>query len=74
MIIVNCALRQEDIIDIVETIEFENEKAFNFIKKEGIKLYFESNFSDEKNACSTIKQTIKNSDWGKVLYFNVVEE
>ena len=74
MIVVNCALRQEDIIEMVENIEIENNKGFKFIKKQGIKLYFESDFSDMKNACSTIKQTIKGSDWGKVLYFNVVTE
>lgn len=74
MIVVNCPLKQDEIIKMVEDIEIENKKEFRFVKKQGMKIYFESDYSDVQKACSTIKQEIKNSDLGKVLYFNVVEE
>ncbi|PRR83002.1 hypothetical protein [Clostridium vincentii] len=73
MILVNCPLKQEEIIKMVENIEIGNKKQFKFCKKQGITLCFKSDFSDGKLACSTIKQTIKSTDWGKVVYFNVVE-
>ncbi|AQR93160.1 hypothetical protein [Clostridium saccharoperbutylacetonicum] len=74
MVVVNCPLKQDDIIKIVENIEIESKKEFKFIKKQGIKIYFESNYSDMEKACLIIKKEIKESELGKVLYFNVVEE
>lgn len=72
MIIVNCALRQDDIISIVENIEVENEKVFKFIKKQGLQLQFDCTLSDVKNAASIAKSAIKNTELGKALFFNVV--
>lgn len=74
MIVVNCPLKQDEIIKMVEDIEIENKKEFRFVKKQGMKIYFDSDYSDVQKACSAIKQEIKKSDLGKVLYFNVVEE
>ncbi len=71
MIIVNCALRQDDIVGIIENIEIENEKVFKCSKKQGLQLYFECNLSDEQKAASIIKQTIKDTDLGKALFFSV---
>ena len=74
MIVINCALKQNDIIDIVEKIEIENEKVFKFVKKQGIKLFFESTYKDDEKACSTIKSTIKSAPFGSALFFNVLSE
>ena len=74
MIVVNCALKQNDIIEIVERIEIENEKVFKFIKKQGIKLFFESTYKDNSKACSVIKSIIKSSPFGSALFFNVLSE
>jgi len=71
MIIVNCALRQDDIIGIVENIEIENEKVFKFSKKQGLQIHFECNFSDAQKAASVAKQAIKDTELGKALFFNV---
>ncbi|OOM75142.1 hypothetical protein [Clostridium sp. BL-8] len=71
MIIVNCALRQDDIIGIVEDIAVDNEKVFKFVKKEGLKLFFESTLSDAEKAASLAKQTIKGTELGKALFFSV---
>ena len=38
MILVNCALRQDDIISIVENVEFEGKKPFKLNKKQGIQI------------------------------------
>lgn len=71
MIIVNCALRQDDIKEIVENIDVENEKPFKFVKKEGLKLSFESSLSDNTKAASIVKQAIKDTPIGKALFFSV---
>ncbi|EHI98869.1 hypothetical protein CDLVIII_2207 [Clostridium sp. DL-VIII] len=71
MIIVNCALRQDDIIGIVEDIAVDNEKVFKFVKKEGLKLFFESTLGDAEKAASLAKQTIKGTELGKALFFSV---
>ncbi|EKQ51522.1 MULTISPECIES: hypothetical protein [unclassified Clostridium] len=73
MIVVNCPLKQDDIIKIVENIEIENKKVFKYAKKQAIKIYFESDYNNVE-ACSIIKKVIKESELGKVLYFNVVAE
>lgn len=71
MIIVNCALRQDDIVGIVENIAVDDEKVFKFVKKEGLKLFFESTLSDGEKAASLAKQTIKGTELGKALFFSV---
>lgn len=71
MIIVNCGLKQDDIVKIVENIEVENRKVFKYIKKEGLKLFFECSLENQKNAALIAKQSIKNTELGKVLYFGV---
>jgi len=73
MIIVNCALRQDDIISIVENIEVENEKVFKFVKKQGLQIHFECSL-DQQQAASIAKQTIKNTELGKALFFNVTAQ
>ena len=74
MIIVNCALRQDDMVEIVENIEVESEKVFKFVKKQGLKLYFESALSDGQKAASIVKESIKNTQLGKALFFSVNAE
>ena len=72
MIIVNCALRQDDIIGIVENIEVENEKVFKFVKKQGLQIHFDCSLSDTQNAPSIVKKEIKDTQLGKALFFSVV--
>lgn len=74
MIVVNCALKQDDVIKIVENIEVNNNKAFKFVKKQGLKLYFESNTEENDNSTSMIKKSIKSSSFGSMLYFSVTVE
>lgn len=71
MIIVNCALRQDDVVGIVEGIEVENEKVFKFVKKQGLQLHFDCSLSDAENAVSIAKKTIKDTELGKALFFSV---
>ena len=72
MIIVNCALRQDDIIGIVEGIEIENEKVLKFVKKQGLQISFDCSLSDESNAAAIVKKEIKGTELGKALFFSVV--
>lgn len=72
MIMVNCALRQDDIIGIVEGIEIENEKVLKFVKKQGLQIYFDCSLSDESNVAAIVKKEIKGTELGKALFFSVV--
>lgn len=72
MIIVNCAWRQEDIIKIVENIKISDVKVFRYLKKNGIRIFFECNLTDKERACSIIKRAISDSEYGKALLFNVM--
>ncbi len=74
MIIVNCGLRQDDIIEIVENIEVENEKIFKYVKKKGIRIFFECTLSDIERACYIANRTISNTKYGKALFYNVVDK
>jgi hypothetical protein len=74
MLVVNCALKQDEVIKVVETIEVEGATPFKFVKKQGLKLYFESGMSDTEKAIALVKKTIKASSFGSVLYFSVVSE
>ncbi len=72
MIVVNCALRQDDIIGIVEGAEFEGKKPFKFNKKQGIQIHFDAvDVSDEQAAAKAVKAAIKATEFGKALFFNV---
>lgn len=73
MIIVNCAWKQDEIIEIVENIEIENRRIFKYLKKEGIRIFFECSFSDIEKACAVVTKVIFDSDYGKVLFYNVVD-
>ena len=73
MVMVNSALRQKDVIEIVESIEIENKKVFKFIYRKGIRIFFECNYSDMKKACHIVKWAIINTKVGQVLFFNVVD-
>ena len=72
MIVVNCALRQDDIIGIVENIEVENEKVFKFVKKQGLQISFDCSLSDQSNVAALVKKEIKGTELGKALFFSVV--
>lgn len=74
MIVLSCALKQKEVIDVVEKIELNNEKLFKYIKKQGIKMYFETNYENNEEACIIIKKAIKSQSFGNALFFNVASE
>ncbi|PJI07244.1 MULTISPECIES: hypothetical protein [Clostridium] len=74
MIIVNCALKQNDVIKVVEDIEVDNDKPFKYVKKQGLKLFFESKLEDTEKACSVIKKSIRDTSFGNSLYFSVTPQ
>lgn len=72
MVIVNCALKQDDIKAIVEGIEVDGNKPFTFQKKQGLKLFFESTYAEGDEAgAKFVKKTIKATEIGKALFFSV---
>ncbi|KZK38107.1 hypothetical protein [Lactococcus taiwanensis] len=65
MILVNSAMMQKEIIELLET------NGFKHTKKQGLKLYFETPSDDATTDAATAKQLIKNSPFGAALFFNV---
>lgn len=57
MIIVNSPLMHKEII---KQLELNEEPLYTFVKKEGIKLYFETDSEDQEKAANIAKQIIKN--------------
>lgn len=57
MIIVNSPLMHKE---IEKQLELNEEPSYTFVKKEGIKLYFETDADDSEKAVNTAKQVIKN--------------
>ena len=74
MIIVHCALRQEDIIKIVEDIQIESFKIFKYLKTDGIRIFFKCNYPIHgQKASSLANMAIEDTRIGKALFFNVVD-
>lgn len=71
MVLVNCALRQDDIIKIVEGLEVNGEKPFKFKSKQGLQILFDSTYGDDTEAASFVKKSIKATEVGKALFFSV---
>jgi hypothetical protein len=69
-IIINAPIMNDKIINLLSEYK-ENGVEFNFIKKTGIKLEFEVSNIDGQSASSLAKSLIRESDFGKVLYFSV---
>ena len=66
------ALKQDDIISCLESLA-EGDFTYKFLKKDGIKLYFEVTGEPELAALNA-KEKIKNTDWGRILYYKVQKE
>lgn len=69
MIIVNSALMQEEIIKLVEALD---EYHYQHEKTEGIRIYFKVDTDDLEAAAKVAKRAIKSSEFGSMLYLNVV--
>lgn len=71
MIKISSALKQDEIVELLNAYD-SDDLEFNFVKKEGIALYFETNASDLEEAASTAKALIKGEPWGSILYFQSI--
>lgn len=71
-IAINTPLKSDDIINLLNNYN-DNGISFKFIKKTGIKLEFEVVGICDEGVCSLIKNLIKDTSFGKALYFSVVE-
>lgn len=70
MIIVNSPLMHKK---IQEQLELNEDPSFKFVKKEGIKLYFETDAEDLEKAVGIAKQVIKDKV-SDVIMFKVKTE
>lgn len=71
MIKVSSALKQEDIKELLNSYD-EDGLEFNYVKKEGIALFFETNATDLEETAAKVKKLIKSQPWGPVLFFQVI--
>ncbi|CAM3639290.1 hypothetical protein ERUR111494_04545 [Erysipelothrix urinaevulpis] len=70
-IIINSPIMQDKVQKIVEAIESPK---FTFVKKEGIKLYFETDAEDVEAACKLVKAEIKSDPIAGAIMFTVKSE
>lgn len=68
MIIISCPIKQDFVIETVEGIE---KYQYKYEGKSGINLNFSVNTEDLEDAAATAKATIKGTEVGAVLYFQV---
>lgn len=67
MIIVNLAQKQKEITELLES------NGYKFVKKQALKHYFEvPEGTDPNEEAKKVKALIKASEWGQVLFFNVI--
>lgn len=71
MIIVNSPIMQDKIIEIVESI---NSPRFTFVKKDGIKIYFDTEYNNLDEACTIVKNEIKKDSMASAIMFTVKSE
>lgn len=72
MIIINSAMQQDNIKNLLAGID-QDGISFTFKEKRGIQLVFEAT-GDKERAVRLAKDSIKATDWGKVLYYNVIAQ
>ncbi|EAG6112573.1 hypothetical protein RBL12_000999 [Listeria monocytogenes] len=70
MIILNCPMKRDYITELLETYDKDG-VIFKKIDEKGMKLTFETNIEDEEKAAKIAKETIKATEIGSVLYFQV---
>lgn len=72
MVLVYCGLRQQDVIEEIEKYKNDGQQVFKLVKKEGIKLYFDTTIKDQWKACNVVSGIIRNYKYGNALFVNVV--
>lgn len=72
MIYINCPMKSDFIIELLEASQTDG-VSFKFIEKKGIKLAFEVNTEDLDKAIAIAKSTIKATEIGSVLFFQVLK-
>lgn len=70
MITISSPIKQEFIIELLDGKTY-NDITFKYVGKKGINLQFEINTDDVESAIATAKKTIKGTEIGAVLYFQV---
>ncbi len=70
-ITISSPMKQDFIIELLDQQTLEG-ITFNFISKKGINMTFDCTNGDKDTAIKVAKATIKATEIGKVLYFQVV--
>ena len=68
MLIINSPIMQDKIIKIVSELEVPK---CTFVKKDGIKIYFETTHENKEEAATLIKAAIKKDPIASAIMFNV---
>jgi len=70
---VNTPMCADRVIELLQ--QYDDEKIrFSFLEKKGMKLIYDVEGIDGDEAVSLVKKLIRNTDWGKSLYFYVAWE
>lgn len=72
MILVNCSIAQKEIIKLISEYKIDAEYPFEYLKTEGIRIYFDSALLEDDKACAIISNIIRGHKYGSIIFFNVV--
>lgn len=72
MIQVSSPLKRDWMKEFIMDLEYEGKK-YGFIKEEKMNLYFDIETNDMDKAIRHLKDSVKASEFGKVLFFNIKE-
>lgn len=71
MVVINSGIMQNQIIKIVEGCK---DYKYTYVKKDGIKLYFDVDTDEEEKAAAAAKKAIKDDSIGKTSLISVKVE
>lgn len=73
MVILNCTLKQKEIIDYIEDYKIDGENIFTFVKREKkVQLYFNSTIKDEMEEYTLLNKLMKSYKYAPALMINIV--
>lgn len=71
-ILVRTALKAKDIQALLEAYDKDGVK-FQFVSKKGMDMEFQVDCGEDTDAVALAKSIIRSTDYGKALYFSVIE-
>lgn len=70
MILLCLGVKQEEIINKIESYEIDGKKVFKLKKKERVNHYFDTTLEDLEQGCNIIQSIVRGVKYGNVIFFS----